>query len=81
MELEAANVYVEEIVVLNEKDTTKPVNVWGSLLFVKENNKKIRGVVDYCALSRISKRNKAPLPRSDEMLDILETLEYFRSST
>ena len=37
-----------------------------SLFFVKEKD-KLRGVVDYRALNRITKKNNSPLPRSDEM--------------
>ena len=39
------------------------------LFFVKTKDKELRGVVDYRALNRITKRNNAPLPRSDEMFD------------
>ena len=41
------------------------------LFFVKNKDKPLRGVVDYRALNRITKRNNAPLPRSDEMFDRL----------
>ena len=41
------------------------------LFFEKDGNKPLRGVVDYRALNRITKRNNAPLPRSDEMFDRL----------
>jgi hypothetical protein len=47
------------------------------LFFVKDGNKPLRGVVDYRALNRITKRNNAPLPRSDEMFDRLGGARVF----
>ena len=38
---------------------------------MKNNDNPLRGVVDYRALNRITKRNNAPLPRSDEVFDRL----------
>ena len=47
-----------------------------SLFFVKERG-KLRGVVDYRALNRITKRNNTPLPRTDEMFDRLGEACFF----
>jgi Reverse transcriptase (RNA-dependent DNA polymerase) len=47
------------------------------LLFVKDGDKPLRGVVDYRALNRIKKRNNAPLPGSDEMFDRLGGAKVF----
>lgn len=46
------------------------------LFFVKEKD-KLRGVVDYRALNRITKRNNTPIPRTDEMFDQLGKAKYF----
>lgn len=48
-----------------------------SLFFVKDKNKALRGVVDYRALNRITKKNNAPLLRSDEMFDRLGGARLF----
>lgn len=47
------------------------------LLFVKDNGKHVRSVVDYKGLNRINKRNNAPLPRSDEIFDIFGDARLF----
>ena len=44
---------------------------------MKDKDKPLRGVVDYRALNRITKRNNAPLPRSDEMFDLLGEAKVF----
>ena len=41
------------------------------LFFVEEIGNPLRGVVDYCALNRITKRNNAPLPKYDAMFGLL----------
>lgn len=40
------------------------------LFFIKLKN-KLRGVIDYRALNRITKKNNSPIPRIDEMFDRL----------
>ncbi len=40
------------------------------LFFVKEKEWPLRDVVDYRGLNRITKKNNASLPRSDEMFDV-----------
>ena len=45
--------------------------------FIKEKDKPLRRVVDYRDLNRITKRNNAPLPRSDEMFDLLGKTKFF----
>ncbi len=47
------------------------------LFFVREKDNKLRVVVDYRALNRITKRNNLPLPRSDEIFDMLENAKVF----
>ena len=76
VELKATKEYVEELL---KKGKIRPSkSPYGApLFFVKENGKPLRGVVDYRGLNRITKRNNAPLPRSDEMFDLLGDAKVF----
>lgn len=47
------------------------------LFFAKQTGKPLRGVVDYRMLNKITKKNRTPTPRSDEMFDILGGSKYF----
>ena len=47
------------------------------LFFAKQPGRPLRGVVDYRALNAITKRNNAPLPRTDEMFDRFGGAKYF----
>ena len=69
-ELVSTKSYVQDLL---QKGKIRPSkSPYGApLFFVKEGNKPLRGVVDYRGLNRITKRNNAPLPRSDEMFDML----------
>lgn len=70
LELDAAKKYVEELLPKGKIRPSK--SPYGALLFfVKDNDKPMLVVVDYCALNSITKRNNAPLPRSHEMFDRL----------
>ncbi len=75
-ELEAAKIYVQDLL---RKGKIRPnKSPYGaSLFFFNEKNKPLRGVVDYRALNHITKRNNAPLPRSDEMFDMLGEALFF----
>jgi Reverse transcriptase (RNA-dependent DNA polymerase) len=75
-ELHAAKEYVVDLM---HKGKIRPSkSPYGApLFFVKYGNKPIRGVVDYRALNRITKKNNAPLPRSDEMFDGLGGARVF----
>ncbi len=76
VELKAMKDYVQELL---DKGKIRPSkSPYGApLFFVKEKDKPLRGVVDYRALNRITKRNNAPLPRSDEMFDMLGDAKVF----
>ncbi len=76
IELNAMKKYVQELL---DKGKIRPSkSPYGApLFFVKEKNKPLRGVVDYRGLNRITKRNNAPLPRSDEMFDMLGDAKVF----
>jgi hypothetical protein len=76
LELQAAKEYVVDLM---KKGKIRPSrSPYGApLFFVKGGDKPLRGVVDYRALNRITKRNNAPLPRSDEMFDRLGGARVF----
>jgi len=67
-ELKACKEYVESL--LKKGKIRRSTSPYGAPLFfvVKEGN-ELRGVVDYRGLNRITKRNNAPIPRTDEMFD------------
>jgi hypothetical protein len=75
-ELQAAKEYVVDLM---KKGKIRPNrSLYGAPLFiVKDGDKPLRGVVDYRALNRITKRNNKTLPRSDEMFDRLEGTRAF----
>ena len=66
-ELAAAKDYVEDL--LKKGKIRRSKSPYGAPLFFVKEPDKLRGVVDYRALNRITKRNNAPIPRSDEMFD------------
>ena len=75
-ELVAAREYVEKL--LQSGKIRPSRSPYGApLFFVKEPGRDLRGVVDYRALNRITKRNNAPLPRCDEMFDRLGQARFF----
>ena len=76
VELKATKEYVEDLL---KKGKIRPSkSPYGApLFFVKEKDKPLRGVVDYRGLNRITKRNNSPLPRSDEMFDLLGEAKFF----
>jgi Reverse transcriptase (RNA-dependent DNA polymerase) len=75
-ELHAAKEYVVDLM---HKGKIRPSkSPYGApLFFVKDGNKPMRGVVDYRALNRITKKNNAPLPRSHGMFDRLGGARVF----
>ena len=75
-ELKAAKEYIADLL---KKGKIRPSkSPYGApLFFVKEGNKPLRGVVDYRALNRVTKRNSSPLPRCDEMFDRLGNARIF----
>lgn len=76
LELDAAKKYVEELLRKGKIQPSRS-SYGNSLFFVKEKDKPMQGVVDYRALNDITKRNNAPLPRSDEMFDKLGGARIF----
>lgn len=50
---------------------------YGAPLFFVNQKGKLRGMIDYCPLNRITKLSNAPIPRTDEMFDSLGQSSYF----
>ena len=74
-ELVAVKEYVTEL--LRKKKIRRSKSPFGASLFFAKHNGKLRAVVDYRALNRITKRNNTPLPRADEMFDRLGEARVF----
>ncbi|GBG75316.1 hypothetical protein CBR_g19948 [Chara braunii] len=47
------------------------------VLFVSKKGGKLRMCIDYCGLSRITRKNAYPLPRIDDMLDAADGCKVF----
>ncbi|KAH7621131.1 putative Transposon Ty3-I Gag-Pol polyprotein [Nannochloris sp. 'desiccata'] len=71
----------KQILELLEKGFIRPSkSPYGApILFVRKKNGSLRMCVDYRGLNRISKKNRCPLPRIDELLDRLNGAKYFTS--
>jgi hypothetical protein len=51
---------------------------WGApVLFVKKKDGSMRLCVDYRALNEVTIKNKYPLPRIDDLFDLLKRAKYF----
>eukprot|EP00171_Calliarthron_tuberculosum_P016938 IDg16938t1 len=75
-ELHATREYIVDL--MNQKVIRPSKSPFGApLFFVKTPGKALRGVVDYRGLNRITKRNRTPIPRPDEMYDQLGGSKYF----
>ena len=66
-ELAAAKEYIEDL--LKKGKIRRSKSPYGAPLFFVKEPDKLRGVVDYRALNRITKKNNSPIPRTDEMFD------------
>jgi len=75
VELRAVKQYVESL--LKSGKIRRSKSPYGAPLFFVKEGDKLRGVVDYRALNRITKRNNAPIPRSDEMFDRIGGAKFF----
>ncbi|WZZ88744.1 hypothetical protein YC2023_117323 [Brassica napus] len=62
-----------------EKGFIRPsVSPWGApVLFVKKKDGSFRLCIDYRGLNRVTVKNKYPLPRIDELLDLLRGAKWF----
>lgn len=74
-DLLATKEYITDL--LRKRNIRPSISPYGALLFFVKHKDKLRGVVDYRALNRITKKNSSPLPRSDEMFDRLGKAKYF----
>lgn len=77
-ELEEAKRQVTEFVLLGHvQDSTSPCS--SPILFVQKKDGTLRMCVDYRALNKITTKNKYPLPRMDDLLDLLQGSKVFSS--
>lgn len=74
-ELLATKEYVTTL--LRTKKIRPSISPYGSPLFFVKQKGSLRGVIDYRALNRITKKNNAPIPRTDEMFDRLSGCSVF----
>ena len=75
-ELLATKEYIEDL--LKKGKIRRSSSPYGApLFFVRQKGGKLRGVIDYRALNRITKRDSTPIPRTDEMFDRLGRARYF----
>lgn len=51
---------------LNKEKIRPSRSPYGAPLFFVKQQGQLRGVIDYRALNRITKRNNAPIPRPDD---------------
>ena len=75
-ELAATKQYIVEMID-NGKIRPSKSPYGAPLFFVKEKDNKLRAVIDYRGLNRVTKKNRTPLPRTDEMFDRLGGAKYF----
>lgn len=74
-ELNSVKEYISDL--LQKKKIRRSRSPYGASLFFVKNKEKLRAVVDYRALNRITKRNNSPIPRPDEMFDRLGEATVF----
>lgn len=74
-ELKVAKEYVESLLKAARIRPSKSAYD-APLFFVKEKD-RLRGVVNYRGLNRITKRNNTPIPRSDEIFDRISGARVF----
>ena len=75
-ELRATREYIEEN--LKNGRIRRSKSPYGApLFFAKKEGKPLRAVVDYRLLNKITKRNREPTPRSDEMFGMLGESKWF----
>lgn len=74
-ELLATREYITDLL---KKEKIRPNrSPFGAPLFFERQKGKLRGVIDYRALNRITKTNHAPIPLSDEMFDGMGSAKVF----
>lgn len=74
-ELLATKEYVTDL--LKRGKIRPSISPYGAPLFFVKQKGKLRGVIDYRALNRITKPNHAPIPRTDEMFDRIGRARVF----
>ena len=70
-----------QVTELLERGLIRPSNSpYGSpVLFVQKKDGSLRMCVDYRALNRVTRKDKYPLPRIDDLMDRLKSAKYFSS--
>lgn len=76
-ELLATKEYVTDLI--NRGKIRPSRSPFGAPLFFVKQKDKLRGVIDYRGLNRITKKNNAPIPRIDEIFDRLGGCKVFSS--
>lgn len=69
--------YVEDL--LKKGKIRRSKSPYGAPLFLVKEEDKLRDVVDYGAINRISKKNNAPIPWTDEMFDRIRCIVIFKT--
>ncbi len=70
-----------QVTELLQKQLIEPsVSPYGApLLFVLKKGGELRMIIDYCALNKLTIKNRFPLPRIDDLFDKLHGSQYFTS--
>ncbi|XP_070010240.1 uncharacterized protein [Nicotiana sylvestris] len=69
----------EQLKDLLEKDFIQPsVSPWGApVFFVRKKDRSLRMCIDYRQLNKVTIENKYPMPRIDDLFDLLQGATYF----
>jgi hypothetical protein len=64
---------------LTEVEHIRPSSsLWGALvLFVRKKDEDLRMCIDYRVLNKMTMRNEYPLPKINELLNILQLAKFF----
>lgn len=62
---------------LNKRKLDPSRSPYGTSLFFVKQKGSLRGVIDYRGLNKFTKRNNAPIPRTDELVDRLSKAKVY----
>lgn len=79
--LEERKALTQQIQEMLERGWIEPsVSPYGApVIFVRKKDGSLRLVIDYRALNKVTVRNRYPLPRIDDLIDIIGKAKYFTS--